>query len=208
MKDYNQEYFYVRRKGINFPSIDYVNWPDSDLDYLTDVYDGEKVIPFKFGEPMPNNLRLADLHGCAYKMVCSEIIKKALEEMNLKGVQFIPATIRDHTDKVIEGYYIIHIYNLIECMNMDISKWRSPRRTPEIIQSIDKLVLDNEKLDVIPLEDRLVFALKEHPLTTLYHRSVIDKILSVTPTGVGVYCLADWDGSNPFEDEFWEYIMS
>ena len=188
MKDYNQEYFFIRRKGINYPLIEYVNWPDS--------------------APLPDKPEMGDFHSCAYKAIVSETIKNIINLINLKEVQFIPATICNQAGEIVEGYYIIHIYHFIQAMDKEKSDWEEDDDNPERAFSIDELVLDNEKLDKIPLEDRLVFALKEHPLTTVYHRSVIDKILALQPTGLGVYCLAEWNGSNPFEDEFWEYVMS
>lgn len=208
MKDYNQEYFFLRRKGNNFPLVDYINWPDSDIDYLEEEFEDKRVIPFMFSEPLPNAPQIADLHTCAYKLVISKKIKDILSKMYLKNIQFIPATIQDSSGEMHEEYYIIHIYNLIECMDMKASAWEADMDDPEMVYNIEKLVLDNEKLNKIPIENRLVLALQEHPLTTVYHRTIIEKILAAKPTGVGVYCLADWDGSNPFEDEFWDYIMS
>ena len=207
MKDYNQEYFFLQEKGNNYPLISYVDWPDGDIAFLEAPYKENKIIPFKFRDPLPSKPEIADLHACSYKMIVSQRIKMQLEEMNLKEVQFIPATIYNQAGEIVEGYYIIHIYHFIQAMDKEKSDWEEDSN-PEQAYSIDELVLDNEKLDKIPLEDRLVFALKEHPLTTVYHRSVIDRILALQPIGVGVYCLADWDESNPFEDEFREYIMS
>ena len=208
MKDYNQEYFFIRRKGINYPLIDYINWPDSDIDFLKDIYNEGKIIPFKYGDPIPDKPELGDLHGCGYKLIISNRLKEQLETMNLKKVQFIPATIQNQAEEIVDGYYIIHVHHFIQAMDKNNSDWKKDRKNPDRAVRINKIVLDNNYLEEIPLEDRLVFALKEHPLTTVYHRSVVEKMLTLQPTGVGVYCLADWDGSNPFEDEFREYVMS
>ncbi len=205
MTDYNQEYFYIRRKGTNNPMIEFFNWQDG---FSKSSRQENTPIPFKFCEPIPDNPQFADLHSGGSTMVISEKIKEQLDAMKLKDVQLIPATIEDINGDEHDGYYYIHIYNLIECMDKEKSEWRSPRRHPDKVMSVDKLVLDNEKLDKIPLEERLVFALSEEPLTKLYHRSVVEKILSAKPTGVRFYCISDFDGSQPFEDEFWDYIMS
>ena len=87
MKDYNQEYFFLRRKGNNIPSIDFVNWPDGDIKFLKSSYTDDKVIPFKFREPIPKDPQFADLHACSYKMIISERIKEQLETLNLRDIQ-------------------------------------------------------------------------------------------------------------------------
>jgi hypothetical protein len=49
---------------------------------------------------------------------------------------------------------------------------------------INKIVLDREILKDIPLNKRLGFRLREKPGYPLYHKSVVEAILALEPTGV------------------------
>ncbi len=197
MNDYSQEYFYMRTKGVNFPIVNFTHWQDGEIEFSKKSWQGNMPIPFKFCEPVPDNPQLADLHRGGYMMVISEKIKEQLDVMKLKDIQFVPATIEDIGGDEHEGYYYIHIYNLVECMDKERSKWEKDEFIPGRVYRIDKLILDNDKLDKIPLEERLVFALKERYLEKVYHRSVVEKILSVKPIGIEFYSLSDFDGNLP-----------
>ncbi len=128
MNDYNKEYFYMRTKGVNFPMVDFVNWQEGDLEFSKNSRSENTPIAFKFCEPLPDNPQLADLHGGgSITMVLSEKIKEQLDAMKLKDVQFVPATIEDIGGDEHEGYYYIHIYNLVECMDKEKSDWKEDK---------------------------------------------------------------------------------
>ena len=49
---------------------------------------------------------------------------------------------------------------------------------------IEKLVLNKQFLSEIPLEKRLIFKLKENSTFEIFHKLVVDKIMSANPVGV------------------------
>lgn len=211
MKDYNQEYFYMYAKGVNFPRLSFTGSQpikDSQLFYSEERIDNDHIIPLMFASPILPKPQLADVHHIGSTLAISEKLKSHLEQLRLKNVQFIPASIQDYSDDIYNNFYIIHIYNLVRCADLEKSEWRPVRRDPSRVLSFDKLILDNELLDKIPLEDRLVIALEEQNLDKIYHRSIVDHILKLWPTGVTFYPLAGFTGNEPFEDEFLEYIKS
>lgn len=211
MKDYNQEYFYMYAKGVNFPRLNFTGSQpikDSQLFYSEDPISNNRTIPLMFAPPVLSKPQLADVHHVSSTLAISEKLKSHLDQLGLKKVQFIPASIQDYSDDIHNDYYLIHIYNLVRCADLEKSEWRPVRRDPSRVLSFDKLILDNKSLDTIPLEDRLVIALEEQNLDKIYHRSIVDHILKIRPTGVTFYPLAGFTGNEPFEDEFLEYIES
>ena len=129
-------------------------------------------------------------------------MKNVLEGLHLKGVQFLPAIVQDKEGEEHEGYFIIHVTNLIECMDKEKSEWKPNKYKPGKASDLDKLVLNNDALDKIPLESRLVFAVWEKSLHVLYHQSVVEKILEIAPTGLTIYRLSKWDSKLPFIEEY------
>ena len=212
MKDYNEEYFYMMAGGVNFPAVDFTGASqigNSFMFFEEEAIDDQTVVPLKFSDPVPRKPQLADVHAMASNRVISTRIKEILESFSLKNVQFVPATVEDKNGNEIEGYYIPHIYNLIRCVDTQKSEYRDKSRNANIpVYDIKKLVLDNEVLDQIPLEDRLVFALEEQGLKRLYHRSVVEKILALKPDGVAFYQLSTYDPKKPFQAAYMDYLLN
>lgn len=209
--DYNEEYFYLIESGTRYPSLDY---DDDNDNYDVELYEEAPLDTTEtrivcFGDPVPRKPLLADHHYLIEGApVISDRLKNVLESLNLKNMQFIPAIIRDDKEDEHEGFFIIHVYNMIRCMDKEQSKWRPSPWNSENAINIDKLVLDNEALDKIPLEDRLVFALDELGTFVLYHQSIIEKILEIEPTGLTIYRLSKYDPSAPFKEEYFSKLSN
>ena len=209
MRDYNQEYFYLVSSGLgDYPLLDYApnggNY--NEIFRPKPVDTGEKRI-LRFSPPIPSKPQFGDYHYLAvHAPVISERLKKVLEALNIEEVQFLPTVILDKTDNEHEGYYILHTYKEIRCLDKAKSKWEKGDFDEESTSEIDKLVLDNEILDTIPLEKRLMFGLWENRTYLVFHQSVIEKILEISPTGIRVYPISEYDDSLPFIDTYKEYF--
>ena len=57
---------------------------------------------------------------------------------------------------------------------------------------IEKLVLNEELLNSIPLEERLIFRLEENKVFEIYHKSIVDTIMATNPEGIMFTSVADW----------------
>jgi hypothetical protein len=208
MADYNEEYFILSiTNNSNYPMLDLDDdFEDYAMDFLDDepiIY--EETIQLQFGDPVPRKPKMVDFHDFSNASpVLSKKLKKVIEDMQVKNIQFVPVLIRDKNDDLIEGYHAIKVCNTINCADLKKSKYSL--LTNKKICSFDKLVLDNEKLDSIPLEDRLIFAIGEKRTYVVYHISVVEKMLETAPEGMTVYRLAQWDSSAPFYDAYYEYI--
>ncbi|GHV96758.1 hypothetical protein AGMMS50293_30780 [Spirochaetia bacterium] len=139
--------------------------PDSDLDVDLDLempypLNEISLIEFEFRTPYPKKPNMVDylVHG-GWGIV-SEKIYQALSPLNVKGIQLIPATIANPKNKdIYDHYYFLHIYNYLECLDTEKSVYT--KDVLDMVEMIQKIILDEKVLSKIPLEDRLVFRLGE-----------------------------------------------
>lgn len=203
--DYNEEYFYMRPGHSNYASL--TLWGKQDNIFWRAEPISEESLQFVFDTAtMPKNPQMGDGHYVIPGFVVSQRVKERFDELNLKDVQFVPATIKDDKGQVHEDYYAMHVYNAVRCADLETSEWRASVRNPDRVMSFDKLVLDNEALDKVPLEERLAVMVDEQKLTHIYHRTVVDHLLKIQPEGIRFYSIAG-DGREAFVDEMLDFIM-
>ncbi len=205
MTNYNEEYFFLRYTELNkYPSLMYSKYePHTEMELLREKVLDESPRILSFGYPRPRKPQLGDFHALyEHAPVISERMVQVLKSFNLKNMQFVPAIILDKKEERHEGYYIIRVHNLIQAMDKEKSAWEPSERKPGKAFRINKLVLDNEALNKIPLEERLVFAIWENDLKVCYHYSVVEKLLELEPKGMTIYRLSKWDPSAPFKAEY------
>jgi len=209
MTNYNEEYFFIAdNEDERYPML------DLNDDYCDEyampllraepiVYD--KPILLEFAYPVPRNPKMGDYHSLEKPSpVFSEKLKKVIEDMQVKDIQFVPVLIEGKKKEMIEGYHAIKVCNLIYCADLETSEYDT--FDDGRVCTFEKLVLDNVKLDKIPLEDRLIFAVGEKRTYVVYHISVVEKMLATAPEGMTVYRLAGWDSSVPFYEAYGEYL--
>lgn len=155
-----------------------------------------ELMKFKIGLPIPKKPMMADYLSTPDSVI-SKNIYRVLEPLKIKGIQLIPAVVRDQKrDKLYEDYWAMHIINRIKCVDVDLSDCEIQKRT---LAYVKKIVLDKKVLKEIPLEDRLIFRLEEDISYQLFHKSIVDAILSVTPTGVRFIAIEDYNDGSLFE---------
>lgn len=114
--------------------------------------------------------------------VFSQRICDIIRSFNPVNIDFLPATVtvgrKEYTD-----YSVMHVYNIIECMDRDKSQWeRNPRYNPETMppkqefRDITKFGLDEKILSTIPLQQRLIFEMRNVVFETFFHESIINEI--------------------------------
>ena len=186
------EYYVLERDSSHsYPLI--MCDPDSEHteEYIYD-YENEKipkpaVMEFTFSEPYFKKPLIGDYFSQP-ESVISDKLKKILSSMNIFGIQIIPAIITSNKGDMYEDYYYIHIYNIIKSMDKLNSKFEEG----DDCYFIDKFKLDLNILRNIPLEKRLIFKLEEDQTLMLYHKSVVEALMSVEPTGLKFIKVEDW----------------
>ena len=153
------------------------------------INDAEPML-YRLGAPVPHKPIMVDFHSSPYSIV-SQKIETVLRKLNIKGLQLIPTTIEGKDDELFENYFFLSIYKRLKALDMEkaVYDWDD---FIEEASSIDKLALNEQFLNELPLEDRLVFRLQENPTFEIFHKSVVDAIMAVNPEGIIFTSVADW----------------
>ncbi|GHT11230.1 hypothetical protein FACS189432_09170 [Bacteroidia bacterium] len=156
-----------------------------------------ETMAFCFGKPIPRKPKMADYHSQP-KSVISKKIFDVLDNMNVKGIQLIPAVIRGKKGETYENYWYIHIINSYPALDREksIYTWLD---FIEVASPLKKVVLNEDFLKTIPLEERLIFYLKENGVKQFFHKSVVDAIMATNPEGVAFYNVKEWQEGQQFD---------
>ena len=151
------------------------------------------VAHIAFGPPVPPKPRLSDamsLRGdCC---VFSRKIYDVLCKHNIKGLQLVPTIIKDKKGKTFDNYWITNIYQELAFFDEEKSEYGRISKITGAWKDVKKIVLNKELLEKTPVEERLVFVSKENPAFIIYHKRVVDIILSANAEGVIFTPVEEW----------------
>ena len=151
----------------------------------------------KFNPPVQPKPKMVDHLSCDHS-VFSKKVFDVLEPLNIKGLQLVPVVITGNKGEKYDNYWVANIYNRMECFDKEKSIYKI-RQLIKVWGPIEKLVLDKENLSKIPLDERLVFIPKETSQFTIYHKSIVDAIMSVNPEGVFFVPVESWSQGGQFK---------
>ena len=194
MKDLNKEY--------------YVLYPDNNQNYPMIYAD---LIPHSTGKKvvgkyqlmiynhstMPNKPEYVDYHTAGGEPVISPNFVKALNELDIEGIQYLKGINGDVIEELKLEYYLLHVHKFIKSMDMKKSKYRFNERI-QSVSSVESFTLDSEKLSKIPLEKRLVFAMDEYSILNIFHKSVVDHLNKFDLKGMQFIPVTSWDDNAHF----------
>ncbi|NVJ01390.1 hypothetical protein HV824_25210 [Myxococcus sp. AM009] len=152
-------------------------------------------VKLKLGEPVPPRPVMVDHHSLPSPVVSTRL-KEALDAAELPGVQFVPADVQ--AGDAVLRYWLMHMWRTIPCMDRQRSVFEETE-VGHVLLSLDKLVLDEAVLQEVPLEERRAFMLEEDTVH-LFHRTVVDRALSLSPPPVGLRFIpvTEWGASSAF----------
>jgi len=192
------EYYVIRRQNNdNYPLF---SWDQSSGKFgLGRPVEVTEPVKLRLGEPIPPRFEWADYHSLPDPVVSSRIYE-ALLPLDLYGVQFVPATVRNPKDpfSATRDYWFIHVWNRIACLDKENSELDIDEVDGRI-WGIDKLVLDEKTLTMFELPKRLLFELAEKTSVLLVHQTIKDAIESVHPKGVRFFKATEWNSDKTFE---------
>ena len=180
MNDHNiygyNDYAWVKDvRPVGTPMIAYAG---SSVSHITRPMPDDYVIELGTANQVPENPHLPDYIGLPDAVISKKIYDE-LAPLQIKNVQLIPATIYVE-GKIYKDYRLIHMYNFLECVDREAST----ADVSSVTIGNGAIILDKKKLAKIPLEERLVFRLDEGPSIKVFHKSIVEKIMSVNPTGL------------------------
>ena len=178
MKDF-EYYFMESKEDQAYPMIDLMD-------------ENGEIIEAQLGDPLPRRPILADYLTGAKDFVTKKIADVMLA-MNMEGVRIVPIELSDQKGGYIEDYYCIYVDdNTYEALDKEKSDYEYDEECD--MYYISEYVLDREVLKKIPLNKRLGWRLLEDPGIYLYHKSVIDEIKKLNPTGVEFINIEEYEG--------------
>ena len=191
----NREYYVIERGGSN-------DYPLLEWDQKCGIFRKQKPvtvtepIKLRLGAPVPEKPEMVDYHSLPEPVV-GERVRSLLEPMNIYGTQLIPAHIP--VEDKIYSYWLLHVYHRIACVDREKSVLEIDEDDGDILD-IEQLVLDEKILKEIPLEERLIFVLKESTSTYLFHQSIKEAVMALIPPPQGLqFFRADqWGSSSVF----------
>ncbi len=191
------EYYIIERENNdNYPLF---AWDQSENEYnLGKPVEWTEPLKFRLGEPVPRKPEWVDYHELPNPVI-SKLVLDALLPLNLYGVQFVPAKVRN-PKKSLSGsrdYWLVHVWNRIECLDREKSELEllSSGR----IFNINRLVLDEKALARVEPESRMIFGLAEKTSVNLVHEKIKEAIESVEPKGVRFINAMEWNSDIVFE---------
>ncbi|WP_419812393.1 hypothetical protein [Bacterioplanoides sp.] len=194
MEDLNNEYYMLYPdNNPNYPMIIASLRPNSIESYVTGKYN----LAILRDDPMPKKPQYVDYHSSGSTPVISKKFVDALSELNIYGAQILKGTSGDVIEELNLDYYMLHVFNFINAMDMNISKIDYDDIL-DTVDSVESYRLDNEKLKKIPLEKRLIFILDEYPVFYLFHKSVVDHLDTFDLKGHRFIPVTKWNDNAHF----------
>jgi len=192
------EYYIIQRtNNDNYPLF---SWDQFENEYgLGKPVEYQEPVKFRLGDPLSPNFEWVDYH-VAPEPIVSKIIVDALLPLDLYGIQFVPAKVRNPKDPFseVKDYWFMHVWNQIACLDKEKSEIDYDEVDGQI-WDIDKLVLDDKTLSLFELRKRQIFELTEDNSVLLLHQTVKDAIESANPKGCRFFKATDWHSDIVFE---------
>jgi hypothetical protein len=191
-----QDYFVLCRAGPN-------TYPLLGWDQSASAYRKGRPVPtlepvkLRLGEPVPPRPVMVDYHGLPEPVVSTRV-KDAMEPLGLEGAQLVPADVR--VGETVLPYWLLHVHARFQCMDRERSVFRTSS-SGLLMLSLSKLVLDEAVLADMPLARRSIFVLAESTSVTLVHRTVVERVLALTPPPEGLRFIpvGEWSDAAGFK---------
>jgi len=145
--------------------------------------DDKTVVHLEFNPPIPPKPEMTDYLWLQSREVFSKKIYNILKDIEIKDFQLVPAVIKGKKGEEYSDYWIAGIYRNFAFLDKDKSEYYSITSKGSW-NGIEKMVINQELMSEVPLEERLIYVGKESSAYVYYHKSIVDLIMSVNPTGI------------------------
>jgi len=150
---------------------------------------------FAMDAPIPDKPQLADYLGTPDPVI-DEKIKQVLESIIIAGSQYFPASVHFGGQRH-DHYYFLHIYLEIACLHKERSEYEWDEDDPDFYM-VDKISLDEAIFNRISESGRWVFRLAEAYGRILVHEHVVEKVMTIKPSGIRFIRVDQWDVGSAF----------
>lgn len=165
-----ENYYFIQRKSDQAYPLIRITDRDDRLN--------PTLINLEFNGTIPSQPVMSDFLS-GPEIFITDKIANVIKSFKPKGIKIIDTELTTPQGKLIKDYFCLLSDNIIEALDKDKSDYEKPRMT----YFIKKLILDRKILSEIPLEQRLVFLLRES-LHIVFHETLAKAIMAVNPTGM------------------------
>ncbi|MDL2305080.1 hypothetical protein LJC72_07045 [Bacteroides sp. OttesenSCG-928-D19] len=160
------------------------------LNRMQKVDDGT-IVHLVFNPPIPPKAQMTDYLFLTCRAVFSKKIYEVLKGVEIKDFQLVPAVIKDNKGEEFSDYWIAGVYREFAFLDKDKSEYADITSKGRW-SGIEKMVIDQDLMSQVPLEERLIYVGKESSAYVFYHKSIVDAIMSVNPTGLVFVPVKEW----------------
>ncbi|EMP81341.1 WGR domain protein [Leptospira santarosai str. CBC1531] len=170
-----------------------------DSTYFTRIKNQSRIaasdveMKLRLGAPVPKKYTLVDYHALPQPVV-SQRIKKAIDQLSVCNINFIPATIAT-PEETFSNYYVLHVAK-IQCL--DEKKSALNIQSDGQIFEADTLVLDKAILKKIPFERRAIFMMHYGIDYYIIHEKIVSEILKMNPKGARFIPVSEYTSNSVF----------
>ncbi|GHU19152.1 hypothetical protein FACS189475_05870 [Betaproteobacteria bacterium] len=190
-----------------------VDSKDEDIYPMLKPDEGQSLRPFHRKKPIDNNSavkltfdfkhkkkpQMGDYHDGASGGVFSQRMYELLTSLSISTIEFVPVEIR-WNNEIEKNYWAIHVLKSIVCLDRKNAVYKLYDEDDENDINIEELKLDKELLNKIPLSGRLVFNMEEDGSKCLFHKSIVEAIMSINPTGIKFIPADEWKDGVQFDN--------
>ncbi len=198
MKDLNDEYYVMfEDTSRNLVSIDGYIEPEFALDDPAPIQHALEIYITLGSKKKP---KFEDIH---FQSLVNVVVKKSvaevLSDIHLYKVQLLKGTHGEVIENFNQMYYKLWCYNHILCLDMENSKYGSKDADNSWVYDLKTIVLNSERLAMIPLEQRLMFHIAERPDYLIVHQSIVDALESHSFVGASYIPVNKWGLDSVFD---------
>ena len=205
MSKYNDQY-YIVFKNYNDNTL-YLSALQKSADrdygfYKLDINDEPLYFENAYKEDdKKNGLKhsLSSTHMNMNYVIVNNELREKLKDFDIEHTQLYPSVIIDDDDKRNERYWLINIYERLECLDFDksdIEDYDPADRKHEF----NRFCFSDSLMDQIPEEKRLMIRpYKDDMGYTFFHQKVVDIFLEYGVTNLRFIKVSDWEAGDEFQ---------
>jgi hypothetical protein len=154
----------------------------------TEIIEPKNMLMQLCTDKKDNKIMYSDIILAIPRMTASFLISnklyKSLYDKNIFGIQFISTTLYEKDIVKYNDFWYVHIFNYLSLLDMTQSFFATLNDCYEISNELAVIKFNDNLINSISLDKRLIFRLKDVPNYIIVHKSIMDIIMDCNPIGV------------------------
>ncbi len=165
-----------------------------------EIEQSENPIILNIARPYPKKIEICDYHSSPNAVISSKVVSVLCSFKTIYGIQLLPCSIADNDGNIYENYFLMHIYNNIDCIDYKRSELDIRKKTKS--KSIKKLRLNNVALNKINITERMIFRPEGAEHLKIFHKSIVEAIEKTEIVGLKFYNIKEYYDGIQFDSFF------